>query len=50
MIGVAALRLAANAAVLQEATRQKAWRPTNKGTHPKTIAAVPKILNEKMAV
>ena len=50
LFSVAALCLAANAAVLPEASRQKAWRPTNKGTQQKAVAAVPKILNEKMVV
>ena len=48
---VAALLLAVAAAyALPEVNFQKAWRPVNKGTQQKVVAAVPKIIDDKMVV
>ena len=41
---------AVSAAALKEANPQKAWRPARKSAPQKSVAATPKIVNEKMVV
>ena len=50
LIAAAVVLVSGVASALPEAVQQKAWRPVNKGTAQKAVAAKPCIMNEKLVV